>query len=257
MADETVLITGASSGIGVELAKCFAASGANLILLARRADKLEAVAKQLRQDYGTQVRTLVSDLSKAQSPNEIFDALRDDTMPVDVLVNNAGFGARGRFSELDAGRQMDMLAVNISAPTHLARLFLPGMLQRNRGGILNVASTAAFQPGPWMTVYYATKAYLLSFSEALSEEVLESKVTITCLAPGPTLTEFGDVADMSSTKVFRHWLMDAEPVARAGYDGFRRGKALVGPGKLNRMGTMIVRMVTRAVSSKGAGRLQA
>jgi short-subunit dehydrogenase len=149
-----------------------------------------------------------------------------------------------------------MIQVNVAAPTKLSRLFLPGMLQRNKGGILNVASTAAFQPGPYMSVYYATKAYLLSFSEALAEEIRHTNVTVSCLAPGPTITEFGDVADMSSTKVFRHWAMDAEPVARAGYEAFRRGKVLVVPGKLNRVGTLAVRAMPRSLARKVTSWLQ-
>ncbi|HOA75928.1 MAG TPA: SDR family oxidoreductase [Phycisphaerae bacterium] len=250
MSQENVLITGASSGIGLELAKLFAADGDRLILVARRADKLEALADELRRNYGTQVQVIVADLRRPEAPQEIFDVVQSGGQPVDVLVNNAGFGARGRFVELDPQRQADMIQVNVTAPTRLARLFLPGMLQRNRGGILNVASTAAFQPGPYMSVYYATKAYILSFSEALAEEVRRTNVRISCLAPGPTITEFGDVADMSATKAFRHWVMEAEPVARAGYNAFRRGKALVVPGKLNRVGTLAVRFMPLSLARK-------
>jgi len=169
---------------------------------------------------------------------------------VDVLVNNAGFGQRGRFAELSLERQLDMIQVNVTAATHLSRLFLPGMLERRRGGVLNVASTAGFQPGPYMGVYYSTKAYLLSFTEAMAVETQGMGVSITCLAPGPTITEFGEAAGMDSTIVFRKWAMDAESVARAGYDGFRRGRVVVVPGKLNRLGTLVVRVLPRSVARK-------
>ena len=169
---ETVLITGASSGIGLELARLFAKDGANLILVARRQELLDALAAELREQHRVEVRVLIADLSRADAPDEIVRTLTEWAMEIDVLVNNAGFGARGSFTELDLNRQMDMVRVNVNAPTHLARLLLPGMISRRRGGILNVASMAGFQPGPYMAIYYATKAYLLSFSEALAEEVL-------------------------------------------------------------------------------------
>lgn len=254
MSGETVLITGASSGIGLELARCFAADNAKLILVARRLDKLEELAESLRGQHDAHVRVVTSDLSRPEAPDQLFEAVRDE--PVDVLVNNAGFGARGLFAKLDPQRQMDMVQVNVVALARLTRLFLPGMLERNRGGIINVGSTAAFQPGPYMAVYYATKAFVLSFSEALAEEVRRSNVKISCLCPGPTVTEFGDVAEMSDTKLFSKWAMSAEEVARAGYEGFRKGKALVIPGKLNRIGTLAVRAMPLAASRKAAGWLQ-
>lgn len=254
MASETVLITGASAGIGLELARCFAADGSKLILVARRRDKLEALAENLRGEHDAKVRVMTHDLSQPQAPDQLFEQLRDET--VDVLVNNAGFGARGEFAQLDLQRQMDMVQVHVVALTRLARLFLPGMLERNRGGIINVASTAAFQPGPYMAVYYATKAFVLSFSEAIAEEVRRSKVKISCLCPGPTVTEFGEVADMSDTKLFSTYSMTAEAVARASYEGFRKGKVLVIPGKLNRVGTLSVRVMPMALSRKIAGWLQ-
>ncbi len=253
---QTVLITGASAGIGLEFARLFAADGAALILVARRTEKLEDLATELRKQHGVAVQVMGSDLSRPEAPREIFEVLKAEGRCVDVLVNNAGFGARGRFAELDTDRQAAMVQVNVMAPTLLSRLFLPGMLERRRGGILNVASTAAFQPGPYMSVYYATKAYLLSFSEALVEEVRGRGVTISCLAPGPTITEFGDVADMSSTKMFRMYAMSGAAVARAGYDGFRRGKVLVIPGALNRLGAFSTRLVPLSAARKVAGWLQ-
>jgi uncharacterized protein len=169
---------------------------------------------------------------------------------IDVLVNNAGFGLHGSFAELPLDRQLQMIQLNITALTDLTRRFLPGMLQRGRGGVLNVASTAGFQPGPLMAVYYATKAYVLSFSEALAEEVAGTALRISCLAPGATATEFADVAGMQKTRLFRAGAMNAVEVARAGYDGWQRGKVLVIPGVTNRLGAFSVRLAPRAMVRK-------
>ena len=170
MSSETVLITGASSGIGRELARLFAADHSNLVLVARNQEKLDRLARELREVHGVQVRVLTGDLTDPQSPRVIFDALTAEAVTVDVVVNNAGFGAAGPVVDLPLEKQLDMISVNVAALTHLTRVFLPGMIQRRSGGILNVASTAAFQPGPYMAVYYATKAFVLSFTEALAEE---------------------------------------------------------------------------------------
>src|SRR5438477_3800991 len=164
MSVETVLVTGASSGIGRELAKCFAAEGCRLILLARKREALQALANELREAHKTQSEIFTADLEQPGTPVRLFEHLQSTGTRVDVLVNNAGFGAQGKFVELPLAGQLEMLQVNITAVTHLARLFLPGLIERRRGGILNVASTAALQPGPGMAVYYATKAYVLSLS---------------------------------------------------------------------------------------------
>lgn len=256
MDHETVLVTGASAGIGTEFARLFAADGAELVLLARRADRLEALAAELRQRHGTTVHVMAADLSDPVCPGRLSDRLEAENITIDVLVNNAGFGARGEFADLEAGRQQDMVQVNAAALTELSRRFLPGMLARGRGGILNVSSIAGFQPGPYMTVYYATKAYVLSFSEALAEEVRGTGVTVSCLCPGPTITEFGQAAGMDSTIVFRKWSMSAERVARAGYRGYRRGKIMVVPGLLNKISTLTVRVLPRSVVRKVVGRIQ-
>ena len=242
MSMETVLITGASSGIGLELAKLFAADGAHLILVARRVDKLEALAADIRAHFPVPVDVVAADLSDPHAP--------------DALVNNAGFGARGRIAELSLSRQMEMIQVNVTAATRLARLLVTGMLERRRGGILNVASIAAFQAGPFMGVYYATKAYLLSFSEALAEEVAGSGVTVSCLCPGPTVTEFGDVAGMTATPAFKYVAATAASVALAGYRGYRKGRVVVIPGCLNRVVTFIGRLVPRSAARRFAGALQ-
>jgi len=166
MSVETVLITGASSGIGRELAKCFAADGCRLVLLARKRHALQELADELRKAHKTQSEILPADLTEPSAPGNIFAHLQRHGTKVDVLVNNAGFGAQGQFAQLPADRQLDMLQVNITALTHLTRLLLPAMISRRHGGVLNVASTAAFQPGPGMAVYYATKAFVLSFTVA-------------------------------------------------------------------------------------------
>ena len=250
MPAETALITGASSGIGCELARLFAADKSNLVLVARRQEKLEQLATELRRDYGVQVRVLARDLADPRSPQAIFEALAAESVAVDVLVNNAGFGAAGAVVDLPLERQRDMIQVNVAALTQLSRLFLPGMIQRRSGGILNVGSTAGFQPGPYMAVYYATKAYVLSFTEALAEEVMGTGVRVTCLAPGPTATEFAAAANVENKLLFRLGTVDARTVARAGYRGFRRGRLLVIPGPSNKLGALAVRFVPRPGSER-------
>jgi uncharacterized protein len=256
MSAETVLITGASAGIGLELAKLFAADKSDLVLVARRMEKLDALAAELQRDCGIQARGLAFDLSDPQSPRAIFDALTAEGVTVGVVVNNAGFGAVGPVADLPLERQRDMVQVNVAALTELTRLFLPGMIERRSGGILNVASTAAFQPGPLMAVYYATKAYVLSFSEALAEEILGTGVRVTCLAPGPTATEFAAVAGTEHKLLFRLGTMDARTAALAGYRGFRRGRTLVIPGLKNKLGAFAVRLAPRAWVRKVVKRLQ-
>ncbi len=171
-------------------------------------------------------------------------------MEIDVVVNNAGFGAMGMVAALPVQRQVDMVQVNVHALSHLTRLFLPDMIRRGRGGILNVGSTAAFQSGPGMAVYYASKAFVLSFTEALAEELQGTGVTATCLAPGPTFTEFGAVSGIEHARLFQLGTMDAARVAQAGYRGFRRGRTIVIPGPLNKLGALSVRAVPRTVVRK-------
>jgi uncharacterized protein len=256
MSAETALITGASSGIGLELARLFAAGKSDLVLVARRQEKLDKLAAELRRDYGAEVRVLARDLADPGSPRAIFDALVAEKVTVDVLVNNAGFGAAGSVAALPVERQLDMIQVNVMVLTHLTRLFLPGMIERGRGGILNVGSTAAFQPGPYMAVYYATKAYVLSFTEALAEEVIGTGVQVTCLAPGPTATEFAAAADVENKLLFRLGTWSAKAVAETGYRGFRRDKLLVVPGLKNKLLAAVVRFSPRAVVRKVTKRLQ-
>ncbi|HVV70686.1 MAG TPA: SDR family oxidoreductase [Verrucomicrobiae bacterium] len=247
MSTEVVLVTGASSGIGRELAKCFAADGSRLILLARKRAALQSLAEELHKAHGTQAEVLPADLAEPRAPERIFEHLQTNGTKVDVLVNNAGFGAHGEFATLPQARQLEMLQVNVMALTQLTRQFLPGMIQRKRGGVLNVASTAAFQPGPGMAVYYATKAFVLSFSEAITEEVSGSGVTISALCPGPTATNFAEAANARFSNRFMRSTMSAEAVARIGYRGFRAGRAVVIAGARNRLLTFSVRLAPRAL----------
>jgi uncharacterized protein len=257
MSVETVLVTGASSGIGRELAKAFAADGCRLILLARKRQALQLLADELRQTYKTQSEVLTADLAESSAPSRVFEHLHANGTRVDVLINNAGFGAQGQVVELPLERQLEMIQVNITSLTHLTRLMLPGMVERRRGGVLNVASTAGFQPGPGMAVYYATKAYVLSFSEAVAEEVAGRGVTITALCPGPTATNFAEAAGARSSRLFTKSAMSAEAVARSGHHAFRSGRVLAISGFRNQLLAFSVRLGPRALVRKIVKRLNA
>ena len=243
---ETVLITGASSGIGLELARCFAADGCRLVLVARNTTALQSLACELQQTHKIEARVLTADLSLPETPKHIFEELRKAGVTVDVLVNNAGFGALGAFAELPLQRQLEMLQVNINALTELTGLFLSGMIQRGRGGILNVGSVAGFEPGPGMAIYHATKAYVLSFSEALAEELTGTNVTVTALCPGPTTTNFGNVANfLRERRLKKIPKMSAETVARCGHQVFRKGRVLAIPGFRNHFLIFLIRIMPR------------
>ncbi len=243
---ETVLVTGASSGIGLELAKCFAADGSRLVLVSRNTPALEALAGELRRDFGAEAIVLTADLSSPAAPGEIFSELKGRGIVVDVLVNNAGFGAHGLFSELPLSRQLEMLQVNITALTELTCLFLPGMLERRGGGVLNIASVAGFVPGPGMAVYYATKAFVLSFTEALAGELAGKGVKIMALCPGPTETNFGRVAHAGEIPLFRVASMSAKAVAFQGQKTFRAGRVVSVSGWRNRLLVLLIRLTPRA-----------
>jgi short-subunit dehydrogenase len=245
----TALITGASSGIGLELAKLLARDGYDLVLVARRRERLEALGEDLRKRHGIRFRAIAADLADPAAPAEIVRELEAASVAVDVVVNNAGFGELGPFANSDLETERRMIEVNVTALTVLTKLFLPGMLARRRGRILNVASTAGFAPGPLMAVYYATKAYVISLSEALTEELRGSGVSVTVLCPGPTITEFQAVAHMESTRLFRlpGVVMDAAAVARAGYAGLMRGRRMVVPGLFNRALPLVIRLSPRAM----------
>ena len=247
---ETVLITGASSGIGLELAKCFAADGSRLILIARNTEALESLAKELRQSHQIEVRVLTADLSLSETPKRIFAELSAQKIAVDVLVNNAGFGANGVFAEIPLSRQLEMLQVNITALTELTGLFLPGMIHRRRGGILNVGSVAGFQPGPGMMVYYATKAFVLSFTEALAEELQGSGLNVSVLCPGPTESNFGNVARGKKVRHVKTSKMTSAAVAVYGHRAFRQGKITAVPGWQNKVFVFLNRILPRVLPRK-------
>jgi len=252
--NETVLITGASSGIGLELAKCFATDGSRLVLAARNTDALQSLANELRRARNAEASVLTADLSLPQTPERIFRELQDRRITVDVLVNNAGFGDCGMFAGLLLQRQLEMLQVNITALIQLTGLFLPGMVQRRRGGILNVASVAGFVPGPGMAVYYATKACVLSFTEALAEELAGANVTATVLCPGPTTTNFGRVAHADKARMTRLARMSAEAVAIYGHRAFRKRIVVAVPGLKNRLLICLARFAPRSWVRKIAGK---
>ncbi len=253
----TALVTGATSGIGLELATLLARDRHDLALVARTRDRLESVARGLAEEFGVRAMALPFDLARPEAPAEIVRELSRQGSNVDVLVNNAGFGVHGLFASTPADKDRDVLQVNVVALTELTKRLLPGMLERRRGRILNLASTAAFQPGPLMAVYYASKAYVLSFSEALSNELSGTGVTVTALCPGPTITEFQKRAGIEGTALFTGPLvMEPSEVARAGYRGMRRGQRLVIPGFGNNVLVQALRVTPRRVATAVARRIQ-
>ena len=247
----TALVTGGSGGIGLELAKVLARNGFDLVLVARKRDTLEAAAGQLEGKFDVRAHVFAADLRRREAPQEIFDFLQNENIPIEVLVNNAGFGLGGEFSETAVERELEMIQVNIVALTHLTKLFLAPMIKRKSGRVLNVASTAAFQPGPLMAVYYATKAYVLSFSEALAEELRNSEITVTALCPGPTDTDFADTAEMGESRLFNTFgIADAADVAKYGFDAMMSGKRLAIPGIKNKILAQANRLAPRSLSAK-------
>ncbi len=245
----TSLITGASSGIGLELAKFFARDHWNLVLVARNESALKRLADELTRQYGIKAAVLPADLSDPAAPKFIYDSLQRQQIVIDALVNNAGFGTHGKFAEIDEETELRELQVNITAVTHLTKLFLPDMLKRNGGRILNVASTAAFFPGPFMAVYYGSKAYVLSFSEAIATETAGTGVTVTTLCPGSTKTKFQERAGVRPSPLNRTiGSMHAYPVALAGYKGMLKGKRLVIPGMMNKLTAISSRIIPRKLA---------
>lgn len=240
----------------MELARVFARNGHDLLLVSRRAGALDAVAGRLEGEYGISAATLAVDLSSPDSPQAVFDFCANEKMTVETLVNNAGIGFGGEFGESDINRQMKIIHVNISALTQLTGLFLPPMMLRRSGRILNVASTAAFQPGPLMAVYYASKAYVLSFSEALAEELRDTGVTVTALCPGPTRTEFAAAAQIESTRLFNSVVADAAGVAEFGYRATMEGKRVAIPGLMNKVVAQSNRFAPRILATKLSRMLQ-
>ena len=249
----TALITGASTGIGYELSKCFAADHHNLVLVARQEQRLQQIATEFTQQFGITVKIIAADLALPDTPQKIFAAVRNEALQIDYLVNNAGFGLGGKFAETDLATELGMIQVNIAAVVALTKLFLPEMVARKFGKVMNVASTAAFQPGPLMAIYCSTKAFELLFSEAIANELQGTGVTVTALCPGPTASEFQKRAQIENTRLVKHkvlGMMTAERVAKIGYQGFMRGKRIVIPGFLNKVGAHSTRLSPRAMTTQ-------
>lgn len=262
----TALITGASAGIGEALARTMAREGWELVLVARGEARLRALADALTAAHGVSAHVLPADLADPAAPADLLARVSAAGLEIDALVNNAGFGARGAFAGTadgaqpltDGARELAMIQVNVTALTDLTKRFVPGMVARGRGRVMNVASTAAFQAGPLMAVYYATKAYVLSFSEALAVELDGTGVTVTCFCPGATHTEFAAAASMEGTALFRSpAVADAASVAEAGYRAMMRGRTVAIPGAANRFGAFATKLAPRALAARIAMRLQA
>jgi uncharacterized protein len=244
----TALITGASGGIGLELARLFAQEKHNLVLVARSENKLQELAAELRDKYGIEVHLFVKDLAVLSSAEEIYQALQQQGITIDFLVNNAGVGDYGFFAEADWKHSQQMIDLNITALTYLTKLFVKGMQERGRGRILNVASTAAFQPGPLMAVYFATKAYVLSFSEAIANELKGTGVTVTALCPGATESGFQKAAALEESKMVKGRKMPSSAeVAAYGYRHLMKGSTVVIHGLMNRLLAFSIRFSPRNI----------
>jgi short-subunit dehydrogenase len=253
MSHGTALVTGASAGLGAEFAKLCAAGGYDVVLVARSAARLAELAASLASQYGVQARPLVADLANPAAPAEIFAQMSGT--PVEILINNAGLGVHGAYAETDWASDAGLLQVNVISLAHLTKLFLPEMLRRRSGRILNLASTASFVPGPFMAMYYASKAFVLSFSEALSSEVEGSGVSVTALCPGPTRTEFAQSAGITDSNLFHGPTMGAAEVARVGYDAMMAGKSSVIAGARNRWMMRGARLIPRSWAAAEARKL--
>ncbi|MDZ7708576.1 MAG: SDR family oxidoreductase [Trueperaceae bacterium] len=251
----TALVTGASSGIGLELARAFARRDHDLVLTARSRDALHALADELHAAHGVAVEVVPEDLARPGGPAALVDALTAGGHRIDVLVNNAGFATHGRFDDIALETGIEEARLNMLAPTWLMKRLLPGMVRRGTGGVLNVASTAGFQPGPGMAVYYATKAYVLHLSEAVAEELAGSGVTITALCPGPTESGFQARAGMEGSRLERRRGLFQHPadVAEAGVRAFERGQRVYVPGTANRLAALAPRLLPRAWTTKLIG----
>jgi len=253
---KTALITGASGGIGLEFARIHASKGNNLVLVARSSDKLDEVKRELEKEYKVEVYNIVKDLSAKGAAADVFNEVRSNNIIVDYLINNAGFGDFGLFAGSDWNKQEKMISLNITALAHLTRLFLPGMIERGEGKILNVASLASFQPGPTMSVYFASKAFVLSFSEAINNEVRDKGVTVTALCPGSTESNFHAVAMGDPNLVEDRKMQSAKEVAEVGYRAMMKGKPIVIPGFKNALLVFLVRFFPREFVVKMARRIQ-
>lgn len=250
---KTALITGASSGIGVDFARELAKRGVNLVLVARRKQRLEAVAEEMREAFGVKADIIALDLGKSSAPQELYHHLKDQHTEVEILINNAGFGAYGPFVDTPWERTADMLQLNLITLTHLTKLFVADMLSRDSGYVLQVASIAAYQATPNYAAYAATKSYVLHFSEALHHELRKTKVKVSALCPGVTATEFFEVSGQQSSFYQRLAVMDSPTVARIGINAMLAGKASKIPGFMNTFSAFGLRFIPRSLQRILAG----
>jgi short-subunit dehydrogenase len=247
---ETALITGASNGIGYELAKIFARHGYNLVLVARSEHQLQQLAQEVKKEYNVEAIIFSVDLSKPETVQYIYTELEKKNIAIDYLVNNAGFGDFGFFTETEWEKEQQMIQLNIIALTHLTKLFVKPMAARQKGRVLNVASTAAFQPGPLMAVYYATKAFVLFLSEAIANELKGTGVTVTALCPGPTQSGFQSAAAMEESKLVKNKkLPTAKQVAEYGYKAMMKGKQVAIHGLINKIMAFSIRLTPRRLTT--------
>lgn len=249
----TALITGASAGLGREFARLAARDGHDVVLVARRKDRLLELAQELERVHGVNATVIDADLAERSAPQTIVERLEAAGIGVDFLINNAGFGSHGAYAKTDFARQAEMVDVNVRAVMALCHRFVPKMLERKSGRILNIASLAGFVPGPYMATYYASKAFVLSFSEALAAELRGTGITVTASCPGPVATEFGTVADSARTNLFRSGGADAVSVAGHAYRAMMAGKVVAVPGFMSKLTTLLVRVVPRAVVRRVTG----
>lgn len=255
--EKTVLITGASGGIGLELAKIFAREGYNLVITARSGDKLADLKTQLEESRKVKVEIFPKDLSENGAARQLYDFTVQKGMIVEVLVNNAGFGDYGEFSSCNLEKQEEMIRLNILALTCLTRFFAEDMVKRGSGKIMNVASVASFVPGPLMSVYYATKAFVLSFTEALSVELKNNGISVTALCPGPTATGFVEKAELGRSGLFKNLKsMTAANVAEYGYRSLMSGKVIAVPGLMNKLGALLSQLMPRKLVRETVYRIQ-
>jgi hypothetical protein len=255
--NKTALITGASAGIGLEFAKIFAKEKYDLVISARNGTKLNELATEIKNKHNVNVKVVVKDLSKHNAGEEIFNELKEENIVTDVLVNNAGFGVFDNYWDIELQDEKNMLQVNIMALAELTNLFVKDMVNRGGGKILNVASTAAFQPGPTMAGYYASKAFVLSYSQAIDFELRQKGVQVSTLCPGPTITEFQIRANMEDVNLFKKgFVMSAEEVAQIGYNGLMKGKPVIIAGAMNKISAMSSKISPSKVSMKIVNWLQ-
>lgn len=247
MNTNTALITGASGGIGYELARIHASNGHHVILVARNGQKLKTITSELQSDFNITAESIPMDLSAGGAAQNLFNKLKD--RQIDFLVNNAGFGDHGFFHETDPQRNRDMINLNVLALTELTRLFLPGMIEREKGKIMNVSSTAAFPPGPVMAVYYATKHYVQAFSEGIANELKGTGVTVTALCPGPTASNFANAANIEGGKLFHRKIPSSAHVAQYGFKAMMKGKTVAIHGAQNRLLAFSIRFMPRKLTA--------